>query len=323
MTRTVLLVLASTLVLSGAGCQTRRAKNQASEASRINFSKQFLSKLHDPRRYWLSVSQGSDGEVVRDGYRLHPNQTAYLEAKPGKDLPGMVPLVKINLNSLKKTTLLLDFSEPYSWCDYSEARKREAVALGYKEPISYSGPRDLSFQAYRGLLSQLKFDQMLVESALVYVLMTDQGLGPLAREQDVEMVLGYEFLREFEFIQLDYESNKIRFSTTKPFPLNEDLLIAEADLLENEPVCSVSGKIYGKPTKFVLDPIGEFALAMANPTNKLVKQISVGELVDRNLPVTPLPVERSLPHLGREILQNFRVTICPQKGKVYFERFSR
>ena len=79
----------------------------------------------------------------------------------------------------------------------------------------------------------------------------------------------------------------------------------------------MEGRVNGKPVTFILDTVGDYEIALPLPNESKVKQVSIEELVVRDLEVVSCRAagvgQADKPHLGRRFLSRFAI-ILGQKG---------
>ncbi len=303
------------------GCKTAApGKDQPLSDSEL---RDFFSRAQDPRRFWITVYESKGGPVLSGVNRLHPEHMALREFS---SLPGSTaPVIAFDYGRDFENLAIVDTSSKQSWIDYPTAIKAQVVPLG---PPAY--PRLPAHVAdktpgYASIASKLRFDQLHVETALLFTRATSSSLGPLTRGQTMptpDVVLGTDFLRAFEFVQFDYKNRRILFSSTLPYKPDPKNVIAEVSAHYVEGALAAKGLIDGQPETFLLDSAGDFGLMMATAPAEPIRQISIGDLVLRNITATAtnnLGLAK-YPRIGREILSKFTLTLLGRKGEVIIER---
>lgn len=282
----------------------------------------YLSKSKPAQHFGFQVFPLPRGEVgLRGSARLHPNQRAQLAMSPID--PLLVPIMGKN----KKNTALalLDTASPTSWLEFAYSRDLLAKFLGFRDQhFPYRGQRSTGgVNAYAALVHQLRIDQLFIENMPMYVRMATGSLGPQGRSLDepqLKAVLGYDVLQLFSIVQIDFPRQMIRFSTTDSYTPNAIDLLAKAAILDHpQGGLVVEGALFGEKTAIVLDLAGAYALARPDIQEPYTRQLSIDELVFRQIPTLPLP-PGNLPYLGRELLDECIITLCPQADVVYIEK---
>jgi hypothetical protein len=321
-------VLMWTVALSLAGCMTTGAKKGStgplSEKAIADFKKNFK----DPRSYWLNLHRGPNNDPsIQGGFRLHPRQTADLELK--ESAVPFRPLVEVKSASSTKHTALLDISSPECWIDCVRHSELGLITLGYDGVIPYVGARDTGgVPAFLTLRTQLRFDHLFMENILFYTRMERGTLGPIGRGMEgeikgapVDIVLGWDLLKEFELIRFDLLNRTIHVGVTEVYSLNEERLMGEVNLVKIPGQgCVVMGDVAGEPQLFVLDPAGDFEVVWPSATESTITQIALGDLILPKCLVSSDVVDGKLPRIGGRLLSKYTVTLCPKTKRVYFER---
>lgn len=303
------------------GCQTTQTGEQETI---IPQQKQnaYLSDAKPPQQYGYEVYPVRGGIAYRGTGRLHPRHMAQVDF-----LQGNIPVIEVQGRaSRKKMNVLLDVSSPSSWMEFKTAQEFEAKFMGWNDHvIPYRGVYNTGdVDAYAGVVTHLRIKQLFMENMPFYIRMAQGSLGPMARGIKVPAVgatMGWDHLRLFEYIQFDAQEGKIYLSATIPYVPHEDLVMAKTKII-NLPNygLAVTGAIFGDPVPILLDFAGDYHFARGDKRVGTTKQVSIGELVYRQLPTLMLPAHNSPPRAGRKMLEPYIVTICAKEGVVYFER---
>jgi hypothetical protein len=305
-----------------AGCTTSSDKPPVESFLTEREQKLILAQARPPQHYGFSAFPIDDGIGFRGAARLHPNQMATRDLQKGN-----MPVVEIRGRSPRnKMNVLLDTSSPHSWLEYANAEALGAIFLGMDDVvIPYRGGYNTGgINAYGGVVTQLRIDQLFMENIPFYIRMAAGSLGPLARgiiSPPVDAILGYDNLAQFEYIQFDPMNGKVGFSATIPYVPHDSLVMTEAKIVNQRNYgLAVEGAIFGKPTPIILDFGGDYHLARGDARVSSTKQVSIGDVVYRQVPTLLLPINSSPPRAGRKMLEKYVITICPRLGVVYFER---
>jgi hypothetical protein len=282
----------------------------------------YLSHAKPPQEFGFSIYRVQDGIAYAGSARLHPR---HLASK--RMLKNNIPVIKIRGRSKRDTmNVLIDFSSPSSWLEFSTSQDFNASFLGMDdEVIPYRGGYNTGGQnAYAGVITQLRMDNLFMENVPFYIRMASGSLGPLTRgirAPKIDAVLGYDNLRNFEYIQIDLRNNLIMFSSTIPYIPHEDLLMTTAKIINHTGHgLAIEGAIFGQSTPITLDFAGNFYFARGDVKVSTTKQVSLGDIVFRKVPTLVLPSHNAPPRAGRKMLKPYIITICSPKGLVYFER---
>ena len=282
----------------------------------------YLSDTRPPSFYGFNAFTVEQGIDFRGFARLHPNHLASFQF-----LRDNIPVVKMRgRSSRSKMNVLLDTSSAVSWMELSKSEQFDARFLGFNNlAIPYRGGFDTgNVDAYAGVVSQLRIDQLFLENVPFYIRMAKNSLGPQERgirQPRIDAVLGYDNLRVFEYIRFDPHENVVSFSSTIPYVPHKDLLMTSAPItnVDNHGL-AVKGEIDGKSFPIILDFAGDYSFSRGDVKVGVTKQVSLGEVVYRQVPTLLLPETFEPPYAGRKMLEQYIVTICPRKNVVYFER---
>lgn len=317
--RTLPILLLSTVILTG--CQSR---NKPPKEHAISLARQeaYLEAARPPQQFGFSIYPMDNGIAYAGHGRLHPNHQVTAEMR--KDT---IPVIKFRGKSRKNTmNVLIDYSSSSSWIEFLESQKFGAFFMGINDMvIPYRGSYNTGGRkAYAGVITQLRIEDLFIENVPFYIRMASGSLGPLARgilAPHVDAVMGYDNLRAFEYVQIDLRNNEITFSADTPYTPNDDLLMTTAKIMQlRGHGLAVEGAIDGKPLPVILDFAGNFHFARGDKKVNITTQVSLGEVVFRQVPTLLLPVHNSPARAGRQMLEPYIVTICSKKGVVYFER---
>lgn len=320
------LPLAFLLILA-AGCQSTKPGDTEQTLLPDSAQQQALSKSTAPQYYGFSVFPVRDGVAFSGAARLHPRHLAVTEF-----LKGEVPAIKVQGRSARhKMNMLLDTSSPDSWLEFGKAHDFGVSFLGSQDAhFPYRGGYNTGgVNAYAGVISQLRIKQLFMENIPFYVRMASGYLGPQARgviSPKLHGVIGYDIMRQFESVQIDLQNHTVEFSATIPYVEHEDLVMTAATIVNVDKFgLAVEGAIFGEPTPIILDVAGDFYFVRSDAKVSVTKQVSLGDLVFRKVPTMLYPVDTlhntPPPRVGRQLLKNYLITICPKRGVVYFERY--
>ena len=171
------LCLGSVLALFS-GCKTTSDDESGDKLMTEKEIKAAVGKTRMPQYYGFSAFPVNNGVEFRGEARLHPNHLSscdFIDDIPAIEVRGKAKRLKLNA--------LVDTSSPSSWIEYSTAEEFGVSFLGMNgSPFPYRGGYNTGgASAFGGVISQLRFDQLFVENAPMYVRMSRGSLGPLAR----------------------------------------------------------------------------------------------------------------------------------------------
>lgn len=309
--------------LLAAGCRTPRdvpARPLSKQELRALFS-----RAQEPRRLWLTVYRSEKGPVFSGHNRVHPEQLASLPFQSRQD--PRAPLVLMNAWKGRDFAALVDTTAAKSWISMETFAAMQAVPLGppaYRYPPKHVAD---DIPGYVCLVEKLRFDHLHVERALFCM---RGGVGKLdalargVRKPTVDAVLGMDMIKAFRYVQIDYPARAVYLSTTIGYKPEERLLVASAPYHEVEGALAVRGRINDKDAVILLDTAGDFAMATDGPAFETLRQVSLGDLVFRNVETEPaedfdLGMLKT-PRIGHGLLGRFRVTIDTEAGMIHFEQ---
>ncbi|NOU35381.1 MAG: hypothetical protein HOO88_01190 [Kiritimatiellaceae bacterium] len=313
--KTTAMILAASAVLLAAGCKTTEPKPP--EPVKWKEQSAYMAKVRDPRIYGFNIYQTPGGGIeYRDGCRLHPNQIAELPMKAKEPLR---PVVMLRGNFGLDSPVLFDFTAAAGWLEFDLAQELGAIPLNERTAQLVKMPGE-EFAGCLSTVPVMRFKQLHVERPLVYVRMANGPIGTLARgieEPELKGVLGWDLLKNFGQIHLDYAGKRTVISTVEAAYVPEpSLLIARVPLVKHAGVCAVRGLVDGKPEIILIDPAGDFEVATAG-----AQAVSSVQL-DPGLGFSS-PAASSSPgglRIGAQLLKNFKITVCPKEGAIYFEK---
>jgi len=313
------------LILSSfsTGCASRRAAEIEPLSARE--LEQFFTRAQDERRFWLTRYESDQGPVFAGAHRLHTEKFAHVAFESRRNVP--VPMIAVRLRTPEEYAALIDTSARSSWIEFRMAHEMGLIPIGPPSHRQYAAHVNDPIPGYLSVAPRLIIDQMHVDTALVYVKAAHGPLALLTREEKdlrAPIVLGGEFLRAFHFVQIDYPNRTILFSTTTPYRTNADRLIASVPMRSYNGSIAVEGFFDQQESLFLLDSLGDFAVASSFAPGETVQQVMIGHLVMRNVPHTNLATLGlgfpDVPRIGRHVLSRYIVTIDGKNRLVHFER---
>ncbi len=312
------------LLALSVGCASTR-EEPAEHESLMSKREQnaLLAKARPLEEFNLSPSfPFGNGSLYLGSAVLEPGQSAVRRFEPG----GM-PVIELTGKSARRTMkVLLDTAANASWMQYSAAAKNDATFISNKGKVvpSIGVVSSKGVDAFAAVIPLLHIDGLTLNNTPLYVRMARGLMQPPMYSSSVPLVdavLGYDNLRQFQYIQFDLAAGTVRFSTSTPYTPNDNLLIGQANLSS---VCrdalAVQGSVFGQPVPIILDFAGDYAFARGDTRNPVTKQVELGEVVFVEVPTEVLARQDRYPRAGRKLLGKYLVTICPRRGLVYFER---
>ncbi|MCF7818224.1 MAG: hypothetical protein K9M54_10115 [Kiritimatiellales bacterium] len=282
----------------------------------------YLSHAKPPQQFGFSVYAVDDGIAYSGSARLHPNHFA-----TEKMVHDDIPIIEIHGRAQReKINTLIDFSSPSSWLEFSASQDIGAHFIGINDMvIPYRGGYNTGgVNAYAAVATQLRMDQLFIENTPFYVRMASGSLGPLARgilSPKIDAVLGYDNLRNFEYVQINLRDRSISFSSTRPYTPHEELMLDVAKIINLRGYgLAIEGAVDNQPMPIILDFAGNFRFARGDVKVSTTEDVRLGHLPFHQVPTLVLPINNSPARAGRKMLSAYIITICNKEGVVYFER---
>lgn len=312
--------------LAAGGCVAAGRGTAAAEASARVAA--FFRRPQDPRRYWLHAYETPAGPVWVGGNRLHPNQIARLQfvAPPTRGAPP-APVVEARGREPPVFPALVDTSARECWAEFDAAVELGMIPLGPAQDRRLPAHVREETPGHLCVLSTLRLGELRVETALFHVPARAGPLGNIGRGVErppPRLVLGCELLTALHYVRLDYRAGTVTLSSTSPYRVSSKRFVAEAPLELVAGAWGARGLLDGVPVTFLFDSAGDFEVAVAEPDARTARQVTLGDLVVRDV---ALADARALglglpqcPRIGRRLLSRFVVTFDPKMQKVFFER---
>lgn len=279
-----------------------------------------LSKTKTPQYFGFNAYPRGNGIGFSGQARIHPNHVATVDL-----LRDGIPVINV-LGRAKRNTCnaLLDTSSPTTWMDFATASDFGATFMGMGEKVvPYRGNQEKNINSYAAVVPRLRIDQLFIENIPLYVRMAEGSLGPMARgisNPNPTLAIGYDVLSLFETIRINPRDNTVIFTATHKHTPHPDLLMAKARILSRQGYgLVVEGAVFGKPTPVVIDLAGDYYFMRSDQRVSETKQVSIGDVVYRQVPTIFMPIPDALPRVGRKMLEQYVITICPRQQAVFLE----
>jgi hypothetical protein len=234
--------------------------------------------------------------------------------------------------------LLCDTSSAENWTTIETADRIGMVPLG--PPPVYATPEHDSDEvpAYLVLLPRLDLDALRVESVLFFARAAHGPLWPLdrhpasdaradgprrAKDGAIAAVAGMNLLRSFAWVQWDFARREVRCSSIRPYAPDPDRLRATLPLDASSGPLRVRAAFDGRPQPAVLDTAGDYEAALPEPPLGLLRQVSLGDVVFRQVKASAVdelglrPADTA--RIGRRLLERYRVTLDNRQNVVHLE----
>ncbi|HMP74445.1 MAG TPA: hypothetical protein PKE55_14400 [Kiritimatiellia bacterium] len=322
------LLLAPLLPLALLACSSTKHRLYDHEVPLTTEHQQALMKrAKPPQTYGITIYATDDGPIYAGSARTYPRQTARAELKG--DRHSTAPIVTVSPSqSGPFLSMLIDTTAEESWLTQFARTELGAVIISMPQPIEAMAAHVYDpIGGWAAIVPKLRIEDLHVENVVFYARSAFGPLGPLARwERDprISGVLGFDLLRAFNHVTFDFQSRVITFSATTDVRIPPDRILAEVPINPNARSLLVNGRILGEPTDLLLDFAGDFEVASHQPDSDTLRQISLGNLVFRNVSVVSsfdLGLgDDSPPRIGRSLLERYIVTLDFKNRRVLFER---
>jgi hypothetical protein len=314
----ITLALGALLVAS---CVTKPKLLPAPRALTAQEKQAFAARAKDPRIFGLTPYGSERGPVFDGAFRPRLNSVGRFDfATRDSD----APLVTLNDEG---PLLLIDTSAAESWLAVEAASQLGAQPLGSPELFERRAshvPDAAGGFAIR--LSAFMLENARMDNGIFYVRNLRGALRGLDRGETmvpVGGVLGADALRNFEFVRISLRGRKVVFSGSSIYPYRENAL-ATVPLIEVGGGLGVRCVIEGEEVEAMLDVAGDFEVALGGSAGDVIRQVSIGDLVFRQVGVTPA-AEAGLsadtpPRLGRGLLERYDLVINRRGGELLLEK---
>jgi hypothetical protein len=279
------LALAAAALALAAACQT----SSPDLPPELRAMRRVMRSAVPPETFALTIYQSErDQWVVVHGNRVRPNQRiqASFISPPGLMLP-----VIAGEAAGGPVTLMVDPTAPRSWTARPPPPPRPAPI---SPPPLLQDPVQV-VDARPGVLTvapRLRVDRVDVEAVLLYARGGEGTLWPLCRHaaaQDAAAVLGFDFLRAFSWVQWDFEHRLLLAETTSGVCPGAERVVAQLPLEQGAEGLTVRALINGEARLVLLDLAGDYEMAMENPPMELIRQLTLDDVVIRDVRATARP----------------------------------
>lgn len=286
----------------------------------------FFGKPQDPRRYAITMYSSDEGPIFVGANRVEHDQQAVLPFVSNHG--SSAPVIEAGLKSDTPLPFLVDTSAKESWLRYESIGALRAIPIGTERAygITPHHVRD-DILGYGCLLNSLVFDTLYMDNVIIYVRTVSGALGILSRQADrsqVEGVLGCNVLRALSTVQFDFQARLLTLAASFNYRPATDRLVAAVPMADSEGVYTVTGMVDGKSQTIILDTGGDFEIATPKMSLRPIKQVSIGDLVFRQVRSDTLRERGLLPEttvrIGRGLLSHYKVTFDNLHYTVYFEK---
>lgn len=303
-------------LLIASACVTR--KEPVTTATRLGDSeKQALTKrAKAPQTFGLTAYTTDDGALFAGAFRGLQNQIGRPALAADKN--STAPIIAINEG---KALMMIDTAAAESWLTVEASLALQTTPL--------AGPDLFERQArhvydpiggFAAVLPRMTIDKLPVNEAVFYV---RNARGPLdalnrwERSPALDGILGADFVRSFEFVRVGLAGRQVVLSSSGAYPYM-DKAVAALPLVELQGGLAVECMMDGEKHTALIDLAGDFEVALERPTGPLMKQVTLGDVVFRNVEVvSAFDLGLGLtspPRIGRQLLERYDL-VFNQKGQ--------
>lgn len=285
--------------------------------------KSALTRRAKPPQVFGVTAHTAEGGVVFAGiFRQHRNHVGTLELF--EDKKNLIPAVTINDD---RALMLIDPASAESWLTVEASTRLNAVALVGPDLFERM-PAHVVDQTggFAAIVPKITLGQAHVENALFYIRNARGPLDNLARGENkarLDGVLGADALRAFEFVRISLKSGQLIVSGSSVYPYSGNALAATA-LLNVRGGLGVEAMIDGEKIKMLLDLAGRFEVAIPEPESPLIRQITIGDVVFRQVEaISTLDAGLGIDspaRIGRKLLERYDLVINQRGKQLLFER---
>ncbi len=309
-----------------AGCRSAPVDPQRGAIFSDAEIQRFLKRAQDPRTYSLTVYQDARGvPVYTGGFRLYPGSPAELPFDAPPELP--LTVLPVGCGAHVEGRVLVDTTTADTWVSMEQASRLRLVALG--PPFFNVKPAHVldNAPAFLSLVPGLTFGPLRMETVPAFARASHGPLWPLSRSAaagPVDFVAGLSLLKAFAWVQWDYPARVWRAAPAGAYQPREETLLAVVPIESSPGGLMIKGRLDGKSAVFLVDTAGDFELAMDAPPMKLIRQISAGDLVFRQVKAVSTRDlalgQPDIPRIGARLLMKYRMTLDPRRNVLVFER---
>ncbi len=314
-----LLALCCTLIFA-TGCATT-PKKEVDTPLTPDEIRAFLKRGKDSNVFWIRSYASQDGYCFENADRIKGRGLARISYVFSRRENR--PIIRVTPHFGKPLTALLDTTSRNSWVDIAKTFDCDLAPI--IPPGHRRTPLHLTNQVpgYLSVASELIFDSIRMDAVILCPRMAN-GLGPLSRgAENIDLILGNNILHAFNMVRIDGQDRSLVFSTVPQYSPQEDHLITTLPTEWSSGALTVDGVINGKPHKILLDTAGDFELAMDPCVFDMVRQVSIGDLVFRQVKAVSseeLGLSLDMPRIGSRLLSRFVLVLDNTKDVLHVEK---
>lgn len=275
-----------------------------------------------PQTFGITATATGDGATFSGAFRQYQNNVGNLELLEHED--ARIPGIAVNN---EKARLLVDTAAAESWLSVDAGTRLNMMPIAGPDLFERK-PRHVYDEAggFAAIIPTLSLDKATVGNAIFYIRNVVGPLDTFARGEDATMldgVLGADALRSFEFVRISLKSGRMIVSSTSVYPYPENAM-ATVPLINVRGGLGVEAMIDGEKIKILIDLAGRFEMATLSPASPLIRQVTIGDAVFRQVEVISaldagLGADSPM-RIGRKLLERYDLVINQRGKQLLFER---
>jgi len=280
-----------------------------------------LKRAKAPQVFGLTAYNSDQGAVFAGIFRQHENHIGRIALS--SDANSTTPVIAINGG---EAMMLLDSSSAESWITVEAALSQRVMPL--VGPTSFEKlPRHVydTIGGFAGVMPKMIIDDLHVENALFYIRNSRGPLDGLTRWEKkpyLDGVLGADFLTSFQFVRISLRGHYIVLSATDAYPIPGNVA-ATLPIVELQGGIATEVMMDGEKLQALIDIAGDFEVAMQNPAARIMRQVSLGDVVFRQVEVDSAfdlgLGTASPPRIGRQLLEKYDIVINKRGTELLLE----
>jgi len=307
--RTILICLSiigsALLVVSCSSLQSQPTSSSMLSQTEVDA---VVKRGKSPQVFGLTAYGTENGALFAGAFRLHEGQAGRIDFK--SDRNSTTPIIGVNDDNY---LMLIDSSAAESWITPSANAGMNGVVL--KDQYTFNKiPRHV-YDTVGGMavnVQKMTIDKIHVENAIFYMRAASGPLGMLTRWEkspSLSGILGADFLRAFKFVRISLRDRYIVLSATANYPPNNAATLTIVNTKDLQGGIGVDAMLDGEKASVMIDLAGDFELAVGQPQDSTMRQVSIGDAVFRKVDVVSgFEIglgTNSVPRIGRQLLEKY------------------
>lgn len=275
-----------------------------------------------PQTFGLTAYATENG--ARFGGAFRPQQNGIGRLPLAAEKNSTAPVIAINDD---KAFMLIDPTAAESWLTVEASVALKTTALASPDLFEKNAKHVYdNIGGFAAVLPRFNLEKLTVNEGVFYVRNAHGPLDGLTRwekEPPLDGVFGTDFLRAFEFVRISLRGRQVVISGSGVYPY-ADNAIAALPLTDLDGAIAVECMMDGEKQTALLDLAGDFEVALEKPTGSSMRQLTLGDIVFRNIEVvSSFDLGLGLtspPRIGRQLLERYDLVIHQRGQQLLFER---